>query len=76
MLNKRLVIQYTYSGDQCKSAKKSKERITVLVSANMSGTEKLPLLVVGKSQRPRCFKNTVPPVESKHSSTCLSKLKQ
>jgi hypothetical protein len=25
------------------------------VCANMSGTEKRPLLVIGKFQRPRCF---------------------
>ena len=35
--------------------KKSKERVTLLVCANMSGTEKCPLLVIGKFQRPRCF---------------------
>lgn len=35
----------------------SKERITVLVAANMTGSEKRKLLVIGKSQHPRCFKN-------------------
>lgn len=37
--------------------KVSKERLTALVCANMSGTEKLPLLVLGKSEKPRCFKH-------------------
>lgn len=37
--------------------KHSKDRITVLVGANMDGSEKLPLLIIGKSQNPRCFKN-------------------
>uniref|UniRef100_A0A1I8BXC5 HTH CENPB-type domain-containing protein n=1 Tax=Meloidogyne hapla TaxID=6305 RepID=A0A1I8BXC5_MELHA len=32
-----------FKGERCTSGKKSKERITVLVGANMSGIEKLPL---------------------------------
>ena len=44
-------------GEQCSGGKKSKERITVLVCANMTGTEKLPLLVIGKFAKQRCFKN-------------------
>ena len=31
------------------------DRITVLLCSNMSGTEKRPLLVIGKSKRPRSF---------------------
>ncbi|MBN3278313.1 GT2D2 protein, partial [Polyodon spathula] len=34
----------------------AKDRITVLVCGSMSN-EKLPLLVIGKSKNPRCFKN-------------------
>ncbi|GFS30588.1 tigger transposable element-derived protein 2 [Trichonephila inaurata madagascariensis] len=37
--------------------KVSKERVTVMVCANASGTHSLPLLVIGKSKKPRCFKN-------------------
>ena len=44
-------------GDTCSSGKKSKERVTVLVAGNMDGSDKLPLLVIGKSDKPRCFKN-------------------
>lgn len=44
-------------GEKCSGGKKSKERITVLVCANMSGSEKLPLLVIGRFAKPRCFKN-------------------
>ena len=40
-----------YSGGKC-----SKERITIMVACNMDGTEKTPLLVLGKSAKPRCFK--------------------
>ena len=29
----------------------------MLVCANMTGSQKLPLLVIGKFARPRCFKN-------------------
>jgi DDE superfamily endonuclease len=48
---------YTYTNEQCHGGKYSKERITVLVGANMTGTEKLELLVIGKSVNPRAFKN-------------------
>ena len=44
-------------GEHCSGGKKSKERITVLICANMTGTEKLSLLVIGKFAKPRCFKN-------------------
>lgn len=37
--------------------KVSKERITGMVCANASGDHVLPLLVIGKSRKPRCFKN-------------------
>ena len=37
--------------------KVSKERVTVLVSANASGSHALPLFVIGKAQKPRCFNN-------------------
>ena len=41
----------------CHGGKQSKERITTLVCANMSGSDKLPMFVLGKSSKPRCFKN-------------------
>lgn len=52
-----------FRGQKCSGGKHSKVRVTVLVGANMTGTEKLPLLVIGKAQRPRCFKNSQVPVE-------------
>ena len=36
--------------------KRSKIRVTGLAAANMNG-DKLPMFVIGKSQKPRCFKN-------------------
>ena len=41
----------------CHGGKQKKERITAMVCANMSGTDKRPLLVQGRSARPRCFNN-------------------
>ncbi|UYV76354.1 hypothetical protein LAZ67_14000142 [Cordylochernes scorpioides] len=32
-------------------------RVTLLVGANMDGSEKLPLLMIGKAANPRCLKN-------------------
>lgn len=46
-----------FKGEKCSGGKHSKDRITLLVGANMDGTEKLPLLMIGKSRNPRCFKN-------------------
>lgn len=37
--------------------KVSKDRITAMVCANASGEHALGLLVIGKSKKPRCFKN-------------------
>uniref|UniRef100_A0A6B0V6J3 Putative tigger transposase n=1 Tax=Ixodes ricinus TaxID=34613 RepID=A0A6B0V6J3_IXORI len=39
-----------------KGQKQAKDRITVLFGANMTGEHKLPLLVLGKAEKPRCFK--------------------
>ncbi|XP_069131722.1 tigger transposable element-derived protein 4-like [Argopecten irradians] len=46
-----------FKGTDCHGGKRSKERLTALVCANMTGTEKLPLFIIGKSAKPRCFKN-------------------
>nr|XP_054933900.1 tigger transposable element-derived protein 4-like [Dermacentor andersoni] len=45
-----------FAGDPCHGGKHSKERLTVFVGSNMSGSEKLPLLVIRKSKNLRCFK--------------------
>lgn len=37
--------------------KTSKARVTILVTANASGNHALPLLMIGKAKKPRCFKN-------------------
>ncbi|CAM4823844.1 unnamed protein product [Rotaria magnacalcarata] len=43
--------------ETCKGGKRSKERFTVLLCTNMTGTDKLQPLLIGKAAKPRCFKN-------------------
>jgi hypothetical protein len=52
MPNKTLQLK----GEKCHGGKKSKERLTVLATSNMYGSEEIKLLVIGKFQNPRCFK--------------------
>jgi len=42
--------------DACKGGKLAKERLTVMLACSATG-EKLKPLVIGKSSKPRCFKN-------------------
>ena len=49
--------------EECAGSKRSKDRVTVVVCANMDGSEKRPLLVIGKSGHPRCFKQMTLPVQ-------------
>lgn len=44
-------------GDKCYGGKHSKERLTILLCCFADGQFEKPL-VIGKSQNPRCFKNT------------------
>lgn len=46
-----------FKGEKCSGGKQSKDRITVWVCANMTGTEKRELTIIGKSKNPRCLKN-------------------
>jgi hypothetical protein len=48
---------HTFKGASCKGIKINEERITILVCEELDGTEKLPLLVIGKSKQPQCFRN-------------------
>lgn len=45
----------TFKNEKCHGGKNSKERVTLLLAANMTGTEKLRHLFIGKSKKPRCF---------------------
>jgi hypothetical protein len=42
---------------QLEGRKQNKERLTLAVCCNADGSDKLPLLVIGKYENPRCFKN-------------------
>ncbi|GBO40301.1 Tigger transposable element-derived protein 4, partial [Araneus ventricosus] len=46
-----------FKGEKCVGGKKSKECLTVLLAANMNGSEKIIPLVIGKFLKPRCMKN-------------------
>lgn len=46
---------YEFKKEKCHGGKLSKERVTLLLAANMAGTEKLKPLLIGKSKKPRCF---------------------
>ena len=52
----------TFKNEPCHSGKHSKDRITVLVGSNSDGSEKLPLLVIGKAK--------VPDVSRMSGTTC------
>lgn len=45
-----------FRAEKCHGGKLSKERVTIAMCCNMTGTEKCPLLVIGKFRCPRCFK--------------------
>lgn len=47
---------FAFKSDKCFGVKTSKERVTLMVGANMDGSEKLKLLLIGKSKNPRCLK--------------------
>jgi len=47
----------SFKGEKCSGGKLSKERLSVALCANMSGTEKMEPIVIGKYEKPRCFKN-------------------
>eukprot|EP00102_Acyrthosiphon_pisum_P017775 XP_008189323.1 PREDICTED: tigger transposable element-derived protein 4-like [Acyrthosiphon pisum] len=43
-------------GKECSGGKYGKERITIMIGSNMSGTEKLKLFVIGKAKKPSVLK--------------------
>ena len=47
---------YHPSGEKCSGGKNSKVRLTGMAAASATG-EKLEMFVIGKSKKPRCFKN-------------------
>ena len=56
----RMLPNKTLAGRSEKDAsamKKQKERVTLMSCSNATGMHKLPLMLIGKSVNPRCFKN-------------------
>ena len=47
---------YHFKNEKCTGGKHSKIRLTGMAAANMMG-DKLPMFVIGKAAKPRCFKN-------------------
>ena len=45
----------THAQENLSGQKKAKDRIMALVAVNMDGSDKRPLLVIGKSKQLRCF---------------------
>ena len=45
---------------QMSGKKKDKFRITLSFACNASGTEKFPIVFIGRYKQPRCFKRTSP----------------
>jgi hypothetical protein len=45
----------TFKTDKIAGSKKAKDRVAVLVCANMDGSDKQKLMVIGKSRDPQCF---------------------
>jgi hypothetical protein len=46
-----------YKGETCHGGKHSKDRLTVLLCVNNDGSDKQVPIVIGKSSKPRCFKD-------------------
>ena len=46
---------YTMKNEDCFGGQMSKDRLTLLLGANMTGTDKIKPIVVGKAAKPRCF---------------------
>ncbi|KAI6648380.1 Tigger transposable element-derived protein 4-like isoform X4 [Oopsacas minuta] len=60
---------YSIKGTDLPGGKKAKDRITVMLCANMSGTEKDPLLAIGKSKQPRSFPKVLSKLPIRYEAT-------
>lgn len=47
---------HTIASERLPGRKKAKVRLSFLTCCKASGTERLPLMVIGKAMKPRCFK--------------------
>ncbi|XP_010419288.1 PREDICTED: CENP-B homolog protein 2-like [Camelina sativa] len=53
----RLQADHSLATKQLEGKKQDKERLTVVICCNEDGSEKIPLWIIGKYAKPRCFKN-------------------
>ncbi|UYV62495.1 hypothetical protein LAZ67_2000790 [Cordylochernes scorpioides] len=66
LLRNRIIFQLipdrtlAHKDESCRGVKRMKQRITVLLCCNSTGTDKRRLLIIGKSAKPRCFRNFSP----------------
>lgn len=51
---------HSLKDDACVGGKNSKVRVTVLLCCNMDGSDRCLPFVIGKSKKPRCFRQFVP----------------
>ncbi|XP_022160203.1 tigger transposable element-derived protein 4-like isoform X2 [Myzus persicae] len=59
---------FRYQGHKCTDGELSKERLTILVTANMTGTKKKKLLVIGKPKDPQSCKGIKDlPIQYEHN---------
>lgn len=67
---------YRLLPEKCSEYKKNKGQITVLLGVNMTGTDKLKPLVIGKCVMPKCFKNvniqSLPVTYRSNPEMCIS----
>ncbi|XP_049277446.1 tigger transposable element-derived protein 6-like [Anopheles funestus] len=49
---------FKYKLKDCRDGEDAHERLTVLLCANLTGTDKLPILIIGQSSRSECFVGT------------------
>lgn len=52
----------TAAEKEAQGRRESKERVTILVCANVTGSHSITPLVIGKADRQRCFKRTKDPI--------------
>lgn len=52
-----------FKGEICTGNKQDKDRISVLVAMNMTGTDKLPLLAIGRFKNPRALNGATRPLD-------------
>lgn len=54
-----------------------KERVTIMTSANATGSHQVPLLLIGKSENPRCLKilkDKLPLIYKAQKKSCMTRM--